>query len=185
MRDQALTSRPAAARHPAPRSVDGESGFTLVEVMVALVLTLIITVGLLMVDGVATKTTENFGHLSARATEYAQDKMEQLQILAYGNTTTNTALFPAAPTGGTGLAVGGSPNPATPVAGYVDYLSQAGDILPSGGGPPANWYYIRVWEITSPATNLKQITVTAAIRTGFAGGHAMRSTVSCLKSFPF
>ena len=184
MTDYALTSKPAAARAAALHS-DGESGFTLVEVMVALVLTLILTIGVLMMDGVATKTTENFGHLSARATEYAQDKMEQLQILAYGNTTTNTTVFPAVLTGGTGLAVGGSSDPAAPVVGYVDYLNQAGDLLPSGGGPPANWYYIRVWQISSPATNLKQITVTAAIRSGFAGGHAMRSTVTTLKSFPF
>ena len=31
-------------------------------------------------------TTENQGHLAARTTEYAQDKMEQLLVLAYGDT---------------------------------------------------------------------------------------------------
>jgi hypothetical protein len=164
----------------------GDEGFTLVEVMVALMLTFVVAVGLLSMDVVATKTTENYGHLSARATEYAQDKMEQLLVLAYGNTTTDTRVFPAAPTGGTGLTVGGSANPAAPAAGYADYLNQAGTLVTgAGGAPPADWYYMRVWQVTSPAANLKQITVTVVIRSGFAGGQAMRSTVTALKSLPF
>jgi len=164
----------------------GDEGFTLVEVMVALMLTFVVAVGLLSMDVIATKTTENYGHLSARATEYAQDKMEQLLVLSYGNTTTDTRVFPAAATGGTGLAIGGSVDPAAPVAGYADYLNQAGTLVTGGGGaPPANWYYMRVWQVTSPATNLKQITVTVTIRTGFAGGQTMRSTVTALKSLPF
>lgn len=179
-------SRELGAAVTRERPLDGESGFTLVEVMTALVLTLVVSIGLLMMDAVATKTTENYGHLSARTTEYAQDKMEQLQILAYGNASADTTVFPSAPTGGTGLAAGGSADPGAPAVGYVDYLNQAGTLLPSvGGAEPADWYYIRVWEVTSPAANLKQITVTAATRTGFGAGHAMRSTVTTLKSFPF
>jgi hypothetical protein len=163
-----------------------DDGFTLVEVMVALMITFVVAVGLLSMDVIATKTTENYGHLSARATEYAQDKMEQLLVLAYGNATTDTRVFPAAPTGGTGLAVGGSADPAAPAVGYADYLNQAGTLITgAGGAPPADWYYMRVWQITTPATNLKQITVTVVIRTGFAGGQTMRSTVTALKSLPF
>ncbi len=175
----------AARRTAQPRAAE-DQGFTLVEVMVAMMLTFVVAIGLLSMDVIATKTTENYGHLSARATEYAQDKMEQLLVLAYGNTTTDTRVFPAATSGGTGLAVGGSADPTAPVAGYVDYLNQAGTLVPSvGATPPADWYYMRAWEVTSPAANLKQITVTVVIRSGFAGGQAMRSTVTALKSLPF
>jgi prepilin-type N-terminal cleavage/methylation domain-containing protein len=176
-RPRVRSARPAAA---------SDAGFTLIEVMMAMMLLLIVAAGLLSVDMIATKTTENFGNLSARATEYAQDKMEQLQVLAYGNSSTDTTVFPANPTGGTGLAVGGGTNPAAPVTGYVDYLNQTGDLVTgTGGAAPANWYYIRVWQITSPSANLKQITVTVAIRRGFAAGLPMQSTVTALKTFPF
>ena len=53
--------------------------------------------------------------------------------LVYGDTTSNTALFPAADSGGTGLAVGGSSNPSTVVAGYVDWLDLNGNLLTSSG----------------------------------------------------
>lgn len=164
-------------------AVPRDAGFTLIEVLMALVLLLIIAAGLLSMDMIATKTTENFGNLSARATEYAQDKMEQLQVLAYGNNSTNTTVFPATATGGTGLAVGGSSDPTAPVTGYVDYLNQGGDLVTGTGA--ANWYYIRVWQIANAGTNLKRITVTVAIRRGFAGGLAMQSTLSTLKTSPF
>src|SRR5262245_39378651 len=68
-------------------------GSTLIEVMGAMTLVLIVAAGLLSMDSVSTKITENYGHLSSRATEYAEDKMEQLLVLAYGDTTSNTAVF--------------------------------------------------------------------------------------------
>ena len=80
----------------------------------------------------ATMYTENHGHLEARTTEYAQDKMEQLLALAYTDTVSDTVVFPAAAIGGTGLAVGGSTNTAAPVNGYVDWLGPGRHLL--GGG---------------------------------------------------
>ena len=59
------------------------------------------------VGAMAIGTTENQGHLMARATEYAQDKMEQLLSLSFGDVTTDTRTFPAGNTGGSGLAIGG------------------------------------------------------------------------------
>ena len=59
--------------------------------------------GLLSMAALATIYTENHGHLEARTTEYAQDKMEQLLALVYTDAVTNTVVFPAATTGGTGL----------------------------------------------------------------------------------
>ncbi len=60
-------------------------GMSLLETMIALTVLLIVTVGVMSVATIAVETTENQGHLQSRATEYAQDKMEQLIGLGYGD----------------------------------------------------------------------------------------------------
>jgi hypothetical protein len=136
---------------------------------------------------VAAKATENHGHLHARTTEYAQDKIEQLMALAYGDAATDTRVFPALATGGSGLAIGGSLDTAAPSVLYVDYLDVDGNILPAAGGAPANWYYMRAWQITQKRVNLKQITVIARVNGLSLGGPGLvaQSTVSVLKTSPF
>jgi hypothetical protein len=165
-----------------------ERGTTLIETAFALGILMIVMMGLLGMAALATSLTENHGHLNARTTEYAQDKMEQLLALAYGDTTSNTAVFPAVNTTGTGLAVGGSSDPSTVVSGYVDWLRENGDLLISAGTTaPDNWYYKRVWAISTPAgtANLKQITVTTIVRSSFARAILPQSTVTALKTAPF
>jgi len=98
-----------------------ERGTTLIETVIATSLLLVVMIGLLSMAALATVYTENHGHLEARTTEYAQDKMEQLLALVYTDIHADTIQFPALPVGGTGLAVGGSSNTATPVNGYVDW----------------------------------------------------------------
>ncbi len=171
----------------ATRGPAADEGMTLVEVMAALALLLVLMSGLMSVSSLALKITENQGNLAARTTEYAQDKMEQLLGLTYGDTGTDTRVFPATTGGtGTGLTVGGSSNPAAPIDGYVDYLDLSGNILPSVvGGKPAGWFYERAWKVTSPSANLKQVTVTATVRWGFGGSMAPISTVTALKTWPF
>jgi prepilin-type N-terminal cleavage/methylation domain-containing protein len=164
-----------------------QPGMSLLETMIALAILLIATVGILTMGMMATGTTENQGHLAARTSEYAQDKMEQLISLAYGDGSTDTTAFPPVSTGGTGLAVGGSSDPNSPVTspgtGYVDYLDISGQPVSSTG----NWYYIRVWQITQPSTNLKQITVTAKVKAqvGAPQGVLPQSTLVSMKTSPF
>jgi len=171
-----------------------EQGTTIVEVVVASAILVTLMAGLLSLVGLAISTTENQGHLAARTTEYAQDKMEQLVALTYGDSTSDTRTFPAAGTGGSGLAVGGSSNPSSPVALYVDYLDDHGNLCgttgaacaaPSGITPPSGWFYQRVWGVTQAATNLKQITVTATIARGFGGANKASSTLTVLKANGF
>jgi hypothetical protein len=178
-----------------------EDGTTLIEVIIASAILVTLMAGLMSLAGLAIATTENQGHLAARTTEYAQDKMEQLVALAYGDTTSDTTVFPASNAGGTGLAVGGSPNPSSPVTKYVDYLDQSGNLCGSASAlaatppcaapvattPPTNWFYQRVWSVSAPTgtTNLKQITVTATIARGFGGGGKATSTLAVLKTSPF
>jgi prepilin-type N-terminal cleavage/methylation domain-containing protein len=180
-----------------------QSGFSLVETMVALGLLLVVAGGVLPLALLSFKISENHGHLTARATEYAEDKLEQLMALSYGDQVTDTRTFPAGATGGTGLVPGGSVNTAAPVDGYVDYLSMDGTLLTSvGGAPPTDWFYQRVWRVEEPGAAdtarcpvsasaaqkcLKRITVTATVRRSAQGGiGAMpRSTITALKTYPF
>jgi Prokaryotic N-terminal methylation motif len=174
-----------------------QSGLTLVETLIATAVLLIGTLALMSVGVVAMTMTENQGHLAARTAEYAQDKMEQLNSLAFCDAQTDTTQFPAASNGGTGLSAlsakcpGSGPNasygssdPNNPVAGYADYLDATGTPVSSTG----KWYYIRVWKITAVSDTLKQITVASMVRmpVGTRGaGLAPRATVTSLKAFPF
>ena len=184
-----------------------EDGSTLIEVIVASGILVTLMAGLMGLLGLSISTTENQGHLAARTTEYAQDKMEQLLTMAYADSTSDSTVPLVSgqmPSTGTGLAVGGSVNPATPVTKYVDYLDQSGNLCgspsallvvpssarcpaPVGTAPPANWFYQRVWKVELPTgtTNLKQVTVTATIARGFGGGTKAVSILTVLKSSPF
>jgi len=162
---------------------ESQSGISLLEVMIALSILLVVFLGMMGMIPVAMTTTENQGHLMARCTEYAQDKMEQLISLAYGDSVSDTTVFPAGSSGGTGLSIGGSSDPNSPTTGYVDYLDINGNLTTS----TSNWYYIRVWKVEAPAgtTNLKQMTVTAKAASGAGNGPALQSTVVSLKTSPF
>ena len=162
-----------------------ERGTTLIETAVASGILLVVMVGLLSMAALATTYTENHGHLEARTTEYAQDKMEQLLAIAYTDSVSNTVTFPATSSGGTGLAVGGSVNTAAPVNGYVDWLAQDGSLLGGGATAPANWFYERVWQITQASTSIKQITVTTIVRSSVGRALIPRSTVVALKTSQF
>jgi hypothetical protein len=179
-----------------------ERGTTLIEVMIASAVLCTLMAGLMAMSALAISTTENQGHLAARATEYAQDKMEQLLALAYGNEVSDTRTFPASDTGGTGLKVGGSYDVDNPAALYVDYLDEDGNLCghltstkcptdPVGTTAPSGWYYKRVWKIenVSPAycaiSCLKRITVAAATSRGFGGASRATSYLTVLKSDPF
>jgi prepilin-type N-terminal cleavage/methylation domain-containing protein len=169
-------------------------GFSLLETLVGLSLLLVVAAGMMPLATVAFSMSENQGHLASRAAEYAQDKLEQLMALSYGDTASDTRVFPATDLGGSGLNIGGSSNPANPVAQYVDYLDVDGALIASANGaPPQGWYYQRVWQVaTVPApgggvvANLKQITVTATVR-WTSGAYALRprATVTSLKTAPF
>ena len=172
----------------APRS--GQRGFSLVETMVGLCLLLVVAAGVLPLSVLSLKITENQGHLMARATEYAQDKLEQLMALSYGDTISDTRVFPASVLGGSGLTPGGSDNPAAPVHLYVDYLTFDGALLASTNGTqPAGWYYQRTWRVETVAgrVGLKRLTVTATVRIPAQGGSGAipRATVTALKTHPF
>ncbi len=173
-----------------------EAGLTLIETTIAVSMLLVAMVGLLSMAGLATVYTENHGHLEARTAEYAQDKMEQLLAIAFTDGVTDTTQFPAIPAAtGSGLAVGGSTDPAAPVDTYVDWLAYNGDLRGGGTSQPTDWYYERVWQICylqsagtcldTPATGVKQITVVTTVRTSVGKRIIPKSTVVALKASQF
>jgi hypothetical protein len=165
--------------------VHSERGTTLIETAIASAILLVVMVGLLSMVALATTYTENHGHLEARTTEYAQDKMEQLLALAYTDSVSNTVVFPAATSGGTGLAVAGSIDTAAPVNGYVDWLAYDGGLLGGGTTGPANWFYQRVWQVSAPSAGIKQVAVTVRVRTSVGRALIPKSTVVALKASSF
>jgi hypothetical protein len=167
------------------RRVGDEDGTTLIETSIACGILFVTLAGLMSMGTIATMHTENQGHLAPRTTEYAQDKMEQLLALAYGDSTSDTIVFPAVNAGGSGLAVGGGTNTAAPVNLYVDWLSSDGSLLGGGTAPPATWFYERVWQVTAPSASLKQITVAVTVRSAIGGFMLPKSTVAAFKASTF
>ena len=188
------------------RSIEraSERGMTLVETVIALAVLFVIAGGLMGLSVVAMMTTENQGHLATRTTEYAQDKIEQLMSLSFTDATTDTIspdcvfylVDNDCTTGAAGLAVGGDLDFTAPEVNYVDYLNVRGDPLGGGAEPPADWFYMRVWQIedVSPADCgatpcLKQITVGCITRfvvgRGIDSGLQPQAFLATLKSRPF
>jgi hypothetical protein len=175
-----------------------DAGISLLETMIALAILLICSIGILSMAMLSMTTTENQGHLAARTTEYAQDKMEQLMGLAFVDgssgagtgtdtttidTTTNSYTLGS---GGNGLLAGGSLSTSAPTNVYVDYLDANGNPLGGGATRPTNGFYIRVWKIVDTTSNLKTITVKVAAVSGVNGANsAPSSTVTALKTKPF
>ncbi len=167
------------------RTLASERGTTLIETMIASAILLIVLTGLLSMVGLATNYTENHGHLEARTAEYAQDKMEQLLALAYGDAASDTANIVTVSSGGAGLALGGSVDTNAPVDGYVDWLSSAGKMMGGGTTAPDGWFYERVWEVTAASSGVKEIKVTATVRASVGNTLKAKSTVVALKSSQF
>ena len=140
-----------------------EHGASLIETIIALLILTIGVVGVMGVLSIAVTQNWNQGDRSTRATEYAQDKMEQLMALNFNDGASDTTVYPTATTGGTGLGgamsgsstVGGTTS-GSPVTQYVDYIDSSGNLTTSSTGA----LYIRQWSITTnAAANLKTVTV--------------------------
>lgn len=170
-----------------------EAGTTLIETAIACGILLVTLAGLMTMGAVATMHTENQGHLAPRTTEYAQDKMEQLLALAYGDEVSDSVTFPATGAGGTGLTIGGSANTAAPVNKYVDWLGSDGGLLGGGAAAPAGWFYERAWQVScaaaacsdNPPVGIKQIVVTVTVRSSVGGFMLAKSSIVALKTSQF
>lgn len=144
-----------------------ESGMTMVEAMIAIVILMVGLMGLAQVLAFSVVASKTYGRDAGKATASAQEKMDELITLQFTDTTSNVAVSPATATGGTGLSQGGSIYPATPATGYVDYLNMAGSRTSSG-----NSTYTRQWQITNTSASLKTVTVSVTSTRSMAMGTA-------------
>jgi len=163
-----------------------QRGLSLIETMIATLILLIGIVSVMSLFAVAVTQNANQGDFATRTTEYCQDKMEQLLALSFSDSATNTAVYPPATSGGTGLGSGlapsgtvGSVNTASPSTGYVDYLDAGGNLLPNSTG----WFYKRQWSISLDATGtMKTITVVAIAKTQAGSGTPPWTTLVSYKT---
>lgn len=136
----------------------GQSGFSLIETVVATSLTVVALVSLAQVILIATRVNQD-ARLSSMASVLAQQKMEQLRALAWGFDGDGL------PRSDEGLA----PSPADAIArnraGYCEFLDEGGRMI--GGGaesPEPGTIFVRRWSIepwpASADTLILQVLVT-------------------------
>jgi prepilin-type N-terminal cleavage/methylation domain-containing protein len=193
-------------RLPRIRSIlpPDERGFTLVEVLVALVILTGAAVGMAELVTVAVRTGEAARSLTS-CSALAVQKMEELKALTWsyadvdvaappvGDTTTDLSLDPP---GNTGRGVSPSPPGALDrnMPGYVDFLDADGRWVGTGSAPPPAAVFVRRWSVdrlpADPDNTLMfqvlvtRVTVERAIAMGPGGqrpllsGEALLATVS-------
>jgi prepilin-type N-terminal cleavage/methylation domain-containing protein len=147
---------------PAKSSTSSSAGFTLIEVVIAMGLLTVVSLGVAQLFAASTKA-----NLSARTrtstTPMAEQKMEQLRSLTWGfdtagqglpvsDTTTNLSVYPFTQNG-SGL----NPSPALALdqntTGFFDYVDANGAWVGTGDTPPGTAVYLRRWSISPLPTN--------------------------------
>ena len=163
-----------------------DRGFSLIEVLVATTIMTMAFVALAQLSILSIRV--NHGARSTTfATLLAYHKIEQLRALTWSvdgigaptsDTSTDTTVEPAEPSGGTGLG----PSPADALtqntSGYCDFLDANGRTLGGGTTPPMSTAFIRRWSIDQlpaamNATLVIQVSVTP-IRSGGVAGNRRR-----------
>ena len=159
---------------------DPDAGSTLVEVILA---TLVMTSGVLaMIQLVSVSTANNvFSRNTTVATILAVQKLEQLRALAWGvganglpisDLSTDTAVDPESPIGGTGLQISPAGSLLQNTPGFVDYLNVSGQIVGGGSRAPQGALYTRRWSIEpavgDPDALILQVVVTPRRNSGAA-----------------
>jgi prepilin-type N-terminal cleavage/methylation domain-containing protein len=162
-----------------------QSGFTLLEVLIALAVVVTVIAGVGRLFSVAVTTTGTARALTS-TTNLALQKLEQLEALSWGtqpgsaepvsDVSTDLSQDVAAGGGG-GLAVSPSDTLDHNTVGYNDFLDAAGMWVGSGVTPTAGAVFIRRWNVAAltsdPAnTRILQVFVTtiARDRAEVAGG---------------
>lgn len=171
----------------AKRNVTVDAGFTLVEVLIAMMLLTVIALGVTQLSAIAICRNVAARHQTS-TTVLAQQKLEQLRALTFGydgdaglpvtDTTTDLTTEPAS-----GSGSGLSPSPSNTLTantpGYADYLDSRGSWVGTGGTPPPTALYVRRWNVSRLASHpedtlILQVLVTTVKRDREAGTPSQR-----------
>ena len=137
------------------RSV-ADRGFTIAEVLIAMMLIAVAAIGVAEVFGASIRAT-NAARVRTDAARLASQKMEQLLSLTWRfdraglglseSDTTSDLSYDPPRSGGAGL----SPSPAgtldANVAGYVDFTDASGGWVGQGAAVPPSAVYLRRWRV--------------------------------------
>ncbi len=159
------------------RGISDESGMTLVESMIAMLVLLFGLLALAQVLAFSVVASKTYGRDATKATAYAHDKMEELTNLSFSDTTTDVTVAPPFPATGVGLTAGGSVDPSAPVSGYVDYLDMAGVRTTAGSAA-----FTRQWRIINESAHLMRIIVAVTSNRSFQNGTAPSTTAVTYKT---
>jgi prepilin-type N-terminal cleavage/methylation domain-containing protein len=144
------------------RTGRADAGFTLIEVLAAMLLIAAAAIGVAGLLGAAVRSRDA-ARVQTMATLLAQQKMEQILSLTWrfdpagtglpdGDTTSDVSFNPPQ-AGGTGL----QPSPAgtldADTSGFVDYLDATGRWVGRAGAVPGAAVYVRRWSIQSLASD--------------------------------
>jgi len=139
-----------------------EAGFSLIEVLFAMVILMIAALGLAQMFAVAIQRNAGARHQTS-TTVLGVQKMEQLRALTWGFDPINPGMpisdvstdLASDPPGGSGKGLNPSPTNSLDVntQGYVDFLDKHGQWVGTGSTPPPTAQYIRRWSIQPLPTN--------------------------------
>jgi len=152
---------------------NGAAGFSLIEALIASGILVGAVVGLAQLSTLAT-TTNLSSRNSTYSTMLASQKLEELRALTWAfdssgspvsDVTSNTAVSPESPGGGTGLSLSPATSLQDNTPGYVDCLDASGNKIGSGPQAPTGKAFTRRWSIgqlpSNPDTVVIQVLVTA------------------------
>ena len=147
---------------PAKSDLSSSKGFSLVEVLVAMGILTVVSLGVAQLFAVATRANQ-VAKGQTSTTALAEQKLEQLRGLTWGfdtdgeglpvsDTTTNLSTDPAT-NNGSGLNPSPTDSLKTSQSGFVDYLDGHGQYVGTGTEIPQQAVYIRRWAIQPLPTN--------------------------------
>jgi prepilin-type N-terminal cleavage/methylation domain-containing protein len=163
------------------------SGFTLVEVLVALSLMVVVSIGVVQLFAIALTA----GHVSRDRTVavwLATGKLEQLRslewrieldrpggLVRHTDVTSDVSVDPAA-AGGPGLRDSPPGTLVNSAPGYADYLDRLGRHVGSGASPPSTAVYVRRWAVHHLPADPDVVVL--QVRVGAVGRERSRSALS-------
>ena len=147
---------------PAKSAFSSSKGFSLVEVLVAMGILTVVSLGVAQLFAVATRAN-HVAKGQTSTTALAEQKLEQLRALTWGfdtdgqglpvsDTTTNLSTDPAT-NGGSGLNPSPGDSLKSSQSGFVDYLDGHGQYVGTGTTIPEQAVYVRRWAVQPLPTN--------------------------------